>query len=580
MDIFNVQELLEICEELNISVGSLKQKKHILELLENEEVSLEEAGEARETILEKKEERERLAREEREAILEKKEERERLARKEKEEREERERIENEHSVQMKILEKKIQVLKWQKVRAMMQEFSEGDSIISFLAAYEQVCLKFKLDRDYWSIALTSVLPIHASDVLARLPDEKFKNYDTARKALFRHFGVPFRNEIEIGTQMIPSRESDVLETAHDVKASGKRGSAYQAQEVVCYSFEEQGFIAMNTVKEVVFAITQDPDDSEVDAMRCEPVLPEVKAFIEANEVPVDDISESEGHTDPSRESDVFERARDSEAFVDSARELQEQGVVVCYNLEEQGHIAMSCEKKVAFATTWDTKDPEAALMGCESASHEVKAVVETKQELFAPHKREIACAHTDPSKESDVQGDHSREEKEQKLAFCEVALKGACVHESAKALDVESMEDSATARLDLWAILQGVPREDEAGFRGTNEFSEGLEPFLRPQHSSDLEESQRVDTVSVAAGRSKGTMFRKKTAVGCRTGPSTGGEGPFLPLRLRFPLLGKEERPRCRMNRDSGAQFMALALCCPQRVRKPSGLRPHRARLK
>lgn len=41
MDKFKVQELLEICQELNISVGSLRQKKkHILELLEDKEVYL------------------------------------------------------------------------------------------------------------------------------------------------------------------------------------------------------------------------------------------------------------------------------------------------------------------------------------------------------------------------------------------------------------------------------------------------------------------------------------------------------------------------------------------------------------
>ncbi|XP_077547904.1 uncharacterized protein LOC144160471 [Haemaphysalis longicornis] len=56
MDKFRVRDLLEICEELGISVGPTKRKRRkqqILKLLEAEEVSVEEADEAHEDILER-----------------------------------------------------------------------------------------------------------------------------------------------------------------------------------------------------------------------------------------------------------------------------------------------------------------------------------------------------------------------------------------------------------------------------------------------------------------------------------------------------------------------------------------------
>ncbi|KAH7966020.1 hypothetical protein HPB49_013053 [Dermacentor silvarum] len=117
-----------------------------------------------------------------------------------EEAKERERKEREeekqHEIQMEEMRREIQQLRVQQARYNLRNFKEGENIECFLAYFEQVCAEIELDRDFWPLSLLGVFPGNVSCCLARLSDQDFSNYDEAKSALLRHFGIPVEHERE------------------------------------------------------------------------------------------------------------------------------------------------------------------------------------------------------------------------------------------------------------------------------------------------------------------------------------------------------------------------------------------------
>ncbi|KAH7957972.1 hypothetical protein HPB51_028043 [Rhipicephalus microplus] len=124
---------------------------------------------------------------------------ERREEQERQERREQEREQWKESLKVKQEEtrRSIQCLRWSQVNSRIHAFEEGEDIESYLTSYENVGTDKGLDEDYWSIALLSVLPCDLMGRIGYLSEEEFNNYNEAKAALLRCFGVRVdRKQIE------------------------------------------------------------------------------------------------------------------------------------------------------------------------------------------------------------------------------------------------------------------------------------------------------------------------------------------------------------------------------------------------
>uniref|UniRef100_G3MTR4 SCAN box domain-containing protein n=1 Tax=Amblyomma maculatum TaxID=34609 RepID=G3MTR4_AMBMU len=228
MDKLKVQDLLEICQELGISVGPTKRKKPILELMRAEEVTEEEAGEAWKTVLERKK-------------LEEKE----LERK-------KEAEQREHELQLKKLE--IEALRistgrsvssggQSKMKDLLQPFRVGEDIALFLVNFERTCEKVGFERDEWPQKLLTVLPCEASVVVARLSNDEAKDYDKVKAALLRKYRLSteaFRQRFRNARKGTESHQEFAYEIRANMTEWLKSAGAYEDHDKVveCIGLEQ------------------------------------------------------------------------------------------------------------------------------------------------------------------------------------------------------------------------------------------------------------------------------------------------------------------------------------------------------
>ncbi|KAH7980039.1 hypothetical protein HPB49_012805 [Dermacentor silvarum] len=168
-------ELLNLARELGLQIAESKRKPEIIEAIEAVGADDDELEECLESIEHKEEERKRL---------EAKEEHER----------EQEQKREEHRIRIEEIRQKIQFLRGQQVRSRLGVFKVGENLESFLALFEKVCAEVQLDRENWSFELYNVFPFNVSCVLSRLSDDECRNYDTAKRALFRQLGIPVESD--------------------------------------------------------------------------------------------------------------------------------------------------------------------------------------------------------------------------------------------------------------------------------------------------------------------------------------------------------------------------------------------------
>ncbi|XP_075728818.1 uncharacterized protein LOC142770962 [Rhipicephalus microplus] len=234
MENLKVKELIEICEELGITLGRAKRKQAILEIMKDEGVSAEEVDEAwvdikaRREEAEKREAREREEAERREARereeAERREAREREERREAREREEaerreaceeaerreareeaerrerREEAERQERLEMKRIE--LAILQCSqapsaasptiqvsgiRIRDQLPPFVVGEDMAKYLVKFEHVCERNALERSLWAQNLLALLPGEVSDAITCLSREAFESYDEVKEVLLRRY---------------------------------------------------------------------------------------------------------------------------------------------------------------------------------------------------------------------------------------------------------------------------------------------------------------------------------------------------------------------------------------------------------
>lgn len=193
-------ELLNLAKELGIEIDKTKRKPVIIEAIEAIGADDEELEECLEGIAEKEEQRRRI---------------EERARNEEADRREK------HRIEMQNLERKIQSLREDRVRALMHKFRDGESIKCFLETYEQVCAEVELSREYWSYPLLFLIPSKVSEVLGRLPKEQFEHYESAKRALFERCGVTVCTRERSAAPVEKSRRPEKPEEARRLECDRK-----------------------------------------------------------------------------------------------------------------------------------------------------------------------------------------------------------------------------------------------------------------------------------------------------------------------------------------------------------------------
>uniref|UniRef100_A0A6G4ZV37 Putative tick transposon n=1 Tax=Rhipicephalus microplus TaxID=6941 RepID=A0A6G4ZV37_RHIMP len=207
MENLKVKELIEICEELGITLGRAKRKQAILEIMKDEGVSAEEVDEAWVDIKARREEAERReveAREREEAerreAREEAERREAREREEAERRERREEAERQERLEMKRLE--LAILQCSqapsvasptiqvsgiRIRDQLPPFVVGEDMAKYLVKFEHVCERNALERSLWARNLLALLPGEVSDAITCLSREAFESYDEVKEVLLRRY---------------------------------------------------------------------------------------------------------------------------------------------------------------------------------------------------------------------------------------------------------------------------------------------------------------------------------------------------------------------------------------------------------
>ncbi|XP_075750819.1 uncharacterized protein LOC119174047 isoform X1 [Rhipicephalus microplus] len=174
MEQYLVQDLLEICGAMGISAGSAKTREAILEVMQAENVTAEEADEFWELVCEQKQKAEKSRKE-----LE--------AQRHEQWKAEERRKRREHALRMKELDLQIQALKWEQAKHQLHNFQTGENITHFLEDFEVVCSNVGVSRDLWVEKLATLLPREIAHVLSCLPYQEVGDFSQARYNLIRYF---------------------------------------------------------------------------------------------------------------------------------------------------------------------------------------------------------------------------------------------------------------------------------------------------------------------------------------------------------------------------------------------------------
>lgn len=371
MEKFKVQELLEICQELNISVGSVKRKQQILEHLGKEEVSLEEAIEARETILAKKEERERLAREQREEEIR------------------RDREDKEHEIRLKELELRMSVGNQNsgggesKIKDLIHTFKAGDDIALYLVHFERACENAGFSRETWPQKLICVLPGEVSDVIARMNKEDSEVYDRVKAALLRKcrlsteaFRLRFRHSKrgnESHSDYAYQIRANFEEWLKSAQVYGNHDKVIELmvleqfyrgipEEVRLWVQDRMKDVDMNRAAELA------EDYCSRRSLRNTPRTSEKNEKVESwsgnqgrkrfarNNWKPENSKLLDNQQGKDSEGTKAAPSSGSKAPGDIAHALEARKPVVCYSCGEKGHMARSCKRHMAFATIQESED--------------------------------------------------------------------------------------------------------------------------------------------------------------------------------------------------------------------------------
>ncbi|XP_075731461.1 uncharacterized protein LOC142774673 [Rhipicephalus microplus] len=381
MENLKVKELIEICEELGITLGRAKRKQAILEIMKDEGVSAEEVDEAWVDIKARREEAERREVEAREEAER------REAREEAERRERREEAERQERLELKRLElailqcsqapsvasPTIQVSGF-RIRDQLPPFVVGEDMAKYLVKFEHVCERNALERSLWAQNLLALLPGEVSDALTCLSREAFESYDEVKEVLLRRYKLSpgaFRQRFRYAEKGNESHVDFAFRPKADLIEWLKGEGVYDDRDKVveCVALEQ----FYRCIEDNVRLWLQDRL-GEVQLNKAAELAEEyyTRRKLHSRAVRVEKDERKEGFSrkpdqrkpvphrnfkkDPSLTKDSVgegqtEAEKSSEVSTTQAFESEnKRKPLICYNCKKEGHIARNCQEKFAFAT--------------------------------------------------------------------------------------------------------------------------------------------------------------------------------------------------------------------------------------
>ncbi|XP_075733676.1 uncharacterized protein LOC142775727 [Rhipicephalus microplus] len=376
MENLKVKELIEICEELGITLGRAKRKQAILEIMKDEGVSAEEVDEAWVDIKARREEAER-----REVEAREREEAERREAREREEAERQERLELKR-LELAILQcsqapsvasPTIQVSSI-RIRDQLPPFVVGGDMAKYLVKFEHVCERNALEQSLWARNLLALLPGEVSDAITCLSREAFESYDEVKEVLLRRYKLSpeaFRQRFRYAKKGNESHVDFAFRLKADLIEWLKGEGVYDDRDKVveCVALEQ----FYRCIEEDVKLWLQDKL-GEVQLNKAAELAEEyyTRRKLHSRAVRVEKDERKEGFSrkpdqrkpvphrnfkkDPSLTKDSVgegqtEAERSSEVSTTQSFESEnKRKPLICYNCKKEGHIARNCQEKFAFAT--------------------------------------------------------------------------------------------------------------------------------------------------------------------------------------------------------------------------------------
>lgn len=373
-----MKELIEICEELGLTLGRTKRKQAILEIMKKEGVTAEEVDEAWADIKGRREEAERRELREREEA-----ERRELREREREEAERQERLE------MKRIELALRQcsqapsvasatvpVSGHRIRDQLPPFVVGEDMAKYLVKFEHVCERNAIERSLWAQNLLALLPGEVSDVITCLSREAFESYDEVKEALLRRYKLSpeaFRQRFRYAKRGNESHVEFAFRLKADLVEWLKGEDVYDDRDKVveCIALEQ----FYRCIEDDVKLWLQDKL-GEVQLNKAAELAEEyyTRRNLHSRAVRVEKAEKKEGFTRKSDERKPFpnrnlrkdpsltkETVRDGQTEAqksgevpkqrtDTTRAFESRKPLICYHCKKEGHIALNCKQKFAFAT--------------------------------------------------------------------------------------------------------------------------------------------------------------------------------------------------------------------------------------
>ncbi|XP_049273350.1 putative golgin subfamily A member 6-like protein 3 [Rhipicephalus sanguineus] len=402
MENLKVKELIEICDELALTLGRAKRKQAILENMQKEGVTAEEVDEAWADIKERREEAERRElREREETERQERREREEAERRELREREEaerqerREREEREERLEMKRIELALRQCSQapsvasatvqasgHRIRDQLPPFVVGEDMAKYLVKFEHVCDRNGIERSLWAQNLLALLPGEVSDVITYLSREAFDSYDEVKEALLRRYKLSpeaFRQRFRYAKRGNESHVDFAFRLKADLIEWLKGEDVYDDRDKVveCIALEQ----FYRCIEYDVKLWLQDKL-GEVQPNKAAELAEEyyTRRNLHSRAVRVEKAERKEGFSkkpddrkpaphrnfrkDPSFTKETVREgqteAQKSSEFpkerTDTTRAFESRKPLICYNCKKEGHIAVNCKQKIAFATIRESEN--------------------------------------------------------------------------------------------------------------------------------------------------------------------------------------------------------------------------------